>query len=206
MYIIGLTGGIASGKSSVAEFLKAKADAVIDADEIAKDVMAPGTDAYERLVEKFGTSIIGSNGRIDRPGLGNIVFSDRPSLEFLNGLTHPLIIKRIEETLQTMRQNPRGPKTLILRAPLLIEVGMTGMVDTVVLVVADERTKIDRLIKYRGLTEEKARDRIRSQLPDEQKFKFADHVVTNNGTKSDLQLEVDRLWRKIAESDIARNA
>lgn len=206
MFTIGLTGGIASGKSTVAGFLKSKAGDLIDADEVAKTIMEPGTDVYKRLLERFGPSTLDKNGLIDRPRLGDIVFSDRESLEFLNDLTHPIIIKQIEERLTSMRADPKGPKTVILRAPLLIEVGMTGMVDTVVLVVSDENIRIERLMKYRGMTEAKAKERLCAQLPDEEKLKFADHVIENNGSKEELRLKVDDLWRRVTEMDVLRNA
>lgn len=201
MFVIGLTGGIASGKSTVANILADKIPTIIDADEISKDVVAPGSDVFEQLVERFGSRVIKADGVIDRAKLGRLVFSDRDELRNLNDLTHPHIIKAIKDRLEELRRNPSSPRFVLLRVPLLIEVGLMGLADLVVVVVADEDVRVQRIVKHRNLSEAEARYRIEAQMPDEEKVKYADHVIENNGSLADLERQATDLWRQIVRRE-----
>lgn len=197
MFVIGLTGGMAAGKSTVADYLEDHTAEIIDADEISKEVIAPGTETYQELVKNFGQNILGDDGTIDRAKLGQIVFADRSKLERLNQLTHLPIVKKIQKQLENLASRLAPDDVVILRAPLLIEVGLVELVDAVVLVTASEDVRIERIKHQRGLSEEECQQRLKAQLPDSEKLKFADYVIENNGTLDELKEKVDMLWRQI---------
>lgn len=199
MFVIGLTGGMASGKSTVADYLKTHTAEIIDADEISKEVIAPGTETYQDLVKSFGQNILNDDGTIDRAKLGQIVFADRGKLERLNQLTHPPIVKRIRTELLDLAARLAPDDVVILRAPLLVEVGLVEMVDAVVLVTAPEGIRVERIKRQRGLSGEECGQRLRAQLPDSEKIKFADYVVENNGTLEELKEKVETLWKQVEE-------
>ncbi len=186
MFVIGITGGIASGKSTLTEFLKPSADAVIDADEIARDVVAPGTPAYNALVERFGESILEPGGTINRPELGRRVFSEAKNVEFINNLTHPLIADRIRSDLKKAAAEVPPEGLVLLRIPLMVEAGMADLADMVVVVMADRKTRILRLMERRGSTEKDAQRIIRAQVPDGERTKIADFVIVNDGSVENL--------------------
>ncbi len=186
MFVIGITGGIASGKSTLTEYLKPFADAIIDADEIAREVVAPGTPAYSALVERFGPSIRDADGTINRPELGKIVFSDTANVTFINGLTHPLIADRIRNDLERAAEEVPADGLVLLRIPLMVEAGMADLADLVVVVMADEKTRINRLVERRGSTEKDAKRVIRAQVPDTERVKIADFVIVNDGSLETL--------------------
>lgn len=199
MFVIGLTGGMAAGKSTVTRYLKPRVAEVIDADKVAKQLIAPGTDTYQRLVNTFGQGILGRDGAIDRGRLGRVVFADQHKLSELNRLTHPLIVRQIKRRLDDLDARLSSDDIVLITAPLLIEVGLTEMVDTVVLVTAPKDVRIRRIKNQRGLTEEESLQRLRAQLPDPEKLKHADHVIENDGTPDDLRQKVDRLWAEMQE-------
>ncbi len=186
MFVIGVTGGIASGKSTLTEYLKPSVDVIIDADEIAREVVAPGTPAYSALVERFGQSILGSDGTVDRPELGKIIFSDEANVAFINDLTHPLIAERIHEDLKRAAREVPESGLVLLRIPLMVEAGMADLADLVVVVVADEKTRINRLVERRGSTVEDAKRVIKAQMTDDERVKIADFVVINDGSLETL--------------------
>lgn len=205
MFVLGLTGGIASGKSTVARILADRIPVVIDADEVSREIMAPGGQVYDQLVGRFGTQILRGDAIIDRVHLGRLVFCDKDALQYLNALTHPPIIATIKERITALRDRPDSPEILLLRVPLLVEVGLTDVADYIVVVVADEDTRAERIVKYRGLSIEEARHRIAAQMPDAEKVKFADYVIDNNGTLNDLERQTEALWFKIKHLAMVHN-
>jgi dephospho-CoA kinase len=186
-----LTGGIASGKSTVARKLVERGAVLIDADEIARQVVEPGTPAWGKIVEHFGREILLSDGRIDRTSLAAVVFNDRTKLALLNEITHPEVMRRIADRMEELKD---GDDVVIVDVPLLAEVGADEMFESVVVVVAPETEQIERLRASRGMSEEEALARIASQFSAQQRTAIADWVITNDGSLEQLEREVDRLW------------
>jgi dephospho-CoA kinase len=194
--VIGLTGGIASGKSTVSMLLKQKGAAIIDADEIAKEIMQPGKPAWTEVVEHFGKGILREDGNIDRKKLAQIVFSDEKELETLNRITHPRIVEEIKRRLKSFRE--KNESVVVVDAALLLEIGLDLLVDEVWLVAVDEKTQIERLLfreKSMGFAE--ALERIRAQMPLEEKLKFAQRVIDNGGSIEETKRQVDRIWGEL---------
>ncbi len=187
MFVIGITGGIASGKSTLTEYLKPSAMAVVDADEIARDVLRPGTTAFNELVDHFGPAILDTDGTINRPVLGSRVFANQESIDFINRLTHPEIIRKIKEQLRYLASTLPPGGIILMRVPLLVETGLTDLADLCVVVTASEETRVDRLIKRRGSTALDARRVIAAQLSDSDRLKCADIVVKNDGSVDALK-------------------
>lgn len=196
MILVGLTGGIASGKSTVARFLEAKGALVIDADTIGHEVMAPGGPAFDRVVERFGEEILSSNGGIDRSKLGPIVFSDPQALADHTAITHPHIV---DEILRRIEASRAGDRVVVVDAALLVEGlakdrGKELGLDALVVVSTDVEEQIRRMIDERGMEKPAAKSRIGSQAPPEKKLAAADYVIDNRGSIDDLQKSVDVLW------------
>lgn len=188
MFLVGLTGGIAAGKSTVAErFVKHGAE-LVDADLIARDVTMPGTSTYREIVEHFGTGILDEDGFIDRAALGAIVFDDERERAVLNGITHPPILAEIADQLELL---VAFDGCVVLDVPLLVETDVGRRYDAVVVVAASEHTQLRRLVRDRGLSERQARQRIASQAPLEVKLARATHVIWNDGTLSELVERAD---------------
>lgn len=190
--IIGLTGGIASGKSYVAGILRELGAEIIDADEIYRGLIQPGAPLHEKIVSLWGTEVIASDGSIDRKRLGSIIFSSDEERKKLNALTHPLIIEAIKEQLG----NRRG-KIAVLMAPLLIEAGQQHLVDELWFVSLDEEKQITRLIERDNLTGDDARRRIHAQMSQEEKMKSAHYIIDNSGTPESTKTQVTDLWKKL---------
>lgn len=187
MFIIGITGGIASGKRALTGYLKREAAAIIDADEIARDVIAPGTPAFSALVERFGPSIVNSDGTINRPVLGGLTFEDARNVDFINRVTHPVIVKTIKDKLKDLAGTLAADDIVLLRVPLMAETGLNGDADLVITVSAREETRVARIVGSRGLSETAAKRIIAAQASDDQRAKIADIVVNNDGSLSDLE-------------------
>jgi len=197
--VIGLTGGIASGKSTVSNILRGKGAYIIDADEISKALVEPGKPAYKEIVEFFGKEILNEDGTIKRKKLGKIVFADTEKLSVLNSITHPKIIEEIEKKLKECRE--RDEKVVVIDAALLIELGLYKLADEVWLVVVDEKTQLERLLKRdRFLEPKEAKDRIRAQMPQEEKKKYATRIIDNTGDFSHLKEQIEKYWRELVES------
>lgn len=196
MRVIGLTGGIASGKSLVSRFLKELGAIIIDADQIARDIVKTGSPAWRQIVQEFGENVCEPDGSLNRKELGRIVFSDASKLDRLNRITHPYIISHIRRLLDVYRK--KFPDAIIvLDAPLLLEAGLEGMVDEVWVVYVDYQTQLERLMKRDGFNTEEAVRRISSQLPLDEKIKLADHVIDNRGDPEETFLQVRRLWNSL---------
>lgn len=191
MYLVGLTGGIASGKSTVARRFQEHGAVLIDADLIARDVVRPGTSGIEAIVDRFGPEILGSDGKLDREALGAIVFADEQARKDLESITHPLIGQVIAEQIASYRETDR---IVLVDVPLLVEGNLSNF-DCIVVVAADPALQIARLVETRGMTVEKARARIGAQAPLEEKLARADHVIWNEGSLDELMTRVDEVWQ-----------
>lgn len=191
---IGLTGGIASGKSTVAELFAARGVPVIDTDQIARDVVEPGQPPLERLVERFGTEILTPDGHLDRPKLREIVFSDPKARADLEALTHPAIGTAVE----TLSAAAGGPYQILV-IPLLVEKGLTGRVDRVLVVDCPEETQLERLQKRDGSTPEQARAMLNAQTSRPARLKAADDVIHNEADLTTLRAQVATLHQRYLE-------
>ncbi|MEZ5119282.1 MAG: dephospho-CoA kinase [Candidatus Nanopelagicales bacterium] len=190
---IGLTGGIGSGKSTVSAMLADLGAHVIDADTIAREVVAPGTDGLAALVEAFGPDILTSDGSLNRAALADRAFADESARARLNAITHPRIAARTAELMRKIPENA----VLVHDVPLLVEVGLQDAYDMVLVVDAPDDVRVRRLLE-RGLDEQDARARIAAQATREQRLAVADVVLDNSGSLGDLREQVERAWTTIA--------
>ena len=197
--LIGLTGGVATGKSLVTDELKRLGALVIDADIIAREVLRPGDAVYEAVLTEFGESILDDSNEIDRKKLGNMVFNDSEKLKMLNSLTHPEIIRRMKARVEALERGAPGA-LVVIDAPLLIEVGMHKDVDRVIVIYADNDRQIERLRTREGISVKEAITRISAQIPMEEKIKLADHIIDNSGTKEATIKAVQELYKELKTS------
>lgn len=196
MLKVGLTGGIACGKSTVAKMLVNKGALLIDADSLAREVVKPGMPAWKDIVEWLGESIVLKDRNLDRSKIARVVFDDEQARAKLNAIIHPRVIQLfIRKSSALEQKNP--DKIQVWEIPLLFEAGMQNLVDFIVVVASTEDKQISRLKQRDGLTWEEAQKRIRSQLPLEEKIKGADYVIYNNDTEALLQAQVDFLWKHL---------
>lgn len=195
MYRIGLTGGIASGKSTVAHMLQEIGLPVINLDVISRYIVMKGTPGYREVLAHFGQAILGADEEIDRKALGAIIFQDRAEREKLEAITHPLILARMEEMIAELAG--AGHRVVVVEVPLLIEVGMMDEFDEVWLVYVDEETQMKRLQARDLLDQAGALARLKAQLPLEAKKAYADKVIVNSGEIDDLKDQLERLWREL---------
>lgn len=195
MIVIGLTGGIASGKSTVAQMLSELGAVVIDADTVGHEAFSPNTEAWRKVVAAFGKGILGQNDEIDRGKLAQIVFHDPKALKKLNRIMHPLMHEIVRQRIEGLSR--KGVKVVVLEATLLIEAKWTDLVDQVWVTISPEATVINRLITQKGFTEEQARGRIKSQTPISERAKHADVVIENKFDLAELRRKVEELWRKL---------
>lgn len=188
--VIGLTGGIGVGKSTVARLLEQLGATVVDCDDLGRLVVEPGGRAYEPLVAHFGPDVVGADGRLDRPALASVVFNDEAALAQLNAITHPAI-----DTEITARIEAAGTPTVVLDMAVLVESDLgKGQYDEVLVVEAPLATRLERLRVDRGMAEADALARISSQASDEVRRRVADHVISNAGSLSELAATVEDYW------------
>ncbi|HUQ45410.1 MAG TPA: dephospho-CoA kinase [Gemmatimonadaceae bacterium] len=192
MLLIGLTGNIGSGKSTVAQLLSERGATIIDADVLARRAVELGTAAYASIVERWGTSILAADGLIDRTALRRIVFSEPQELEQLNTIVHPEVERMRAALVEQARQ--RGDRLVVCDIPLLFERRMTDSFDRIVLVDAPRPVRLERLVRERGLRETEAMDMIVAQMPAELKRARADFVIDNIGTLTQLDHRVTEVW------------
>jgi dephospho-CoA kinase len=197
--VIGLTGGIACGKTTIARILKRQGAIVIDADREAKRLIKPQSSAWQTLVKEFGTEILNPDQSINRRRLGNMVFGNQKLLAKLNGIIHPGVITEIAGKINRYKATGNWP-AIILDAPLLYEVGADTLVDVVWVVAVDSKTQIDRLINRDKMDYENAVKRINAQMPIEQKISRADAVINNTGTRRATREHVMNLWNQYVEN------
>lgn len=199
MRVIGLTGGIASGKSSVAVLLERLGGAVVDADRLAREVVEPGEEALASIVAEFGERVLNSDGTLNRAALGEIVFADAQARRKLEGITHPAIRRRAGERLERLRE--AGTEVAFYVAPLLYEAGLAERFDEVWVVYLDPQTQLERLMARDGLSREGALARIAAQMPMEEKRRLGQVVIDNSGTREELEAQVKRVWRDEIEKE-----
>jgi len=195
MYLIGLTGGIASGKSVVGKRLAELGAVHIDADLLARQVVEPGTPALVRIAEEFGPSVIAADGSLDRAALGAIIFTDADKRAALNAITHPAVWKATAELIARARAaDPHA--VVVYDVPLLVEAAADRPLkfDLVVVVHADPETRIARMIELRGMSREEATHRLNSQASDAERLAIADVVIDSNGTLEHTLQQADELW------------
>ena len=191
---IGLTGGIASGKSTVSDRLDSLGAKVIDADKVAHELMKPERKLWQKVVNTFGEDILQANKQIDRTKLGEMIFNDPQKKEKLDQITHPTIISEIKSRLQRLERNH---KIVIADIPLLIEVGMMDFFAEVWLVYVTFEIQIKRLMQRDNIGREAAVKKIESQMSLEEKRKYADRIIDNNGSKEELEEQVQELWEEV---------
>lgn len=193
MISIGLTGGLASGKSLVARIFKSLGCVLIDTDAIARDVVAPGTEGWQAVVKEFGPHILTGNNTLDRPKLAGIIFTDAGRRQILNSILHPLIISSVRQQLAEI--GDRDPDALVVvDVPLLIECGLQDDFDEVIVVWTPRETQINRLMERDGLPETEARQRLAAQLPLDQKRAYATFVVENDADQKKTEAQVRRIF------------
>src|SRR3954465_8054560 len=204
MLVVGLTGNIGSGKSTVAQMLSERGATIIDADVLARRAVEAGTAAYDRIVSRWGSEIVAPDGQLDRAALRRIVFADHEQLEELNQIVHPEV-ERLRGRLGGQARK-RGDRVVICDIPLLFERHMTDRVDQIILVDAHRAVRLERLVKDRGLRETEAMEMIAAQMPAELKRARADYVIDNDGTLTQLERKVQDVWIALTrESATPRN-
>ncbi|MFH9007241.1 dephospho-CoA kinase [Streptomyces afghaniensis] len=194
MLKVGLTGGIGAGKSEVSRLLVECGAVLIDADRIAREVVAPGTPGLAAVVEAFGEEVLAADGSLDRPRLGSIVFADAAKLATLNSIVHPLVGARSRE----LEEAAAADAVVVHDVPLLTENGLAPLYDVVIVVDASPETQLDRLVRLRGMTEEDARARMAAQATREQRREIADIVIDNDVPLADLERRVKDVWAELA--------
>lgn len=194
MLLVGLTGGIGSGKSTVARMLADRGAAVFDADELARRAVDPGTPGQVALAERFGPDVLTPDGSIDREELARRVFQDDEARRDLEAIVHPEVFRLLSEGLDPFRETDR---VAVFDAPLIVEAGFDEAVDVLVVVTARLDARISRIVAEGRLSEQEAQARIATQAPDEEKERLADFVIRNDGDLGDLEQAVEGVWREL---------
>ena len=191
---VGLTGGIGAGKSTVADMFSKLGAVVIRSDELARQVIEPNTPGFQKVLSRFGNQILQENGSIDRQKLAQIVFNDKNALKDLEDIIHPLVRSKTNELIDSQTQ-----ETIVVNeVPLLLEKNMNSLFDFLVIVVSNEKNRLNRLHK-RGIIEDEAKKRILLQVSDEQRKSAADFLISNDGTIDQLQADVAKVWQALLE-------
>ncbi len=196
MLKVGLSGGIGSGKSQVARGLAERGAVVIDADVLAREVVLPGSPGLAAVVAEFGADVLAPDGSLDRPRLGSMVFAEPERLAALNAIVHPLVAARTRELMAAAPADA----IVVHDVPLLVENGLAGAYDVVVIVDAAEETRLARLTTDRGMDPDDARARIAAQASRQQRLAVADVVVDNNGPLAALEPQLDALWARLTSA------
>lgn len=194
MLLVGLTGGIGSGKTTVARMLETRGAVVFDADLLARDAVEPGTPGYRQVVERFGPNVLAPGGGIDREALAAVVFADPAARRDLEAIVHPEIRRLFAESTEAYRDTDA---VVVFSAPLLVETGMHTAFEILVVVSAPVEQQIERLMRERAMSEPAIRERIAAQLPLEDKAEVADILIDNDGTLEELEGQVDRVWTQL---------
>ncbi len=203
MIVIGLTGGIASGKSTVARMLSELGAVVIDADKVGHEAFRPHTEASRKVVAAFGKVILGRKEEIDRSKLAQLVFDDPKALKRLNRIMHPLMHEIVRQKIEALRR--KGVEVVVLEATLLIEAKWTDLVDQVWVTITPEADVVNRLVSQKGFKEQQAKARIKSQTPVAQRAKKADVVIENDSDVNTLKRRVEGLWQQLRSQKNSRS-
>ena len=190
MLLVGLTGGIGSGKSTVSALLADKGAVIIDADAITRELQQPGTEVFEAIVDRFGREVVTSDGELDRPALAKVVFSDAPAKKDLEAIVHPAVGAEMIKRLQALAETDQ---VVIYDVPLLVEARRSGY-GAVIVVDVDPEIAVRRLVDQRGMDEADARARIANQASRQERAAVADRVIDNSGSLDDLRRQVDEVW------------
>lgn len=201
MLLVGLTGNIGSGKSTVAQMLSERGATIIDADVLARRAVELGTAAFEKIIAKWGAAVLGPDGHLDRAALRRVVFADHEQLEELNQIVHPEVERLRGRLVEQARK--RGDRLVVCDIPLLFERHMTDRFDRIILVDAHRGVRLERLVKDRGLSETEAMDMIAAQMPAELKRARADFIIENDGTLTQLERRVQDVWSSLTNDSSA---
>lgn len=196
--IVGLTGGIASGKSTVSEMIRDHEIRVLDADVIAREIVEPGEPALDEIRAAFGDAVLAEDGSLDRESLGDEIFDDPEARERLEAITHPRIARRMQEKAAAARE--AGANLVVYDAALIVENGLHQAFDSLIVVSASESTQLSRVQQRDGLSEKAARSRIDAQMPLDEKLRVADFIVDNDGSLEQTRRQVDRLCAFLREA------
>ena len=202
MLLVGLTGGIGSGKSTVARMLADRGAVVLDADVLAREALEPGTAGFDAVFARFGDAVRSPDGALDRARLAEIVFADDAARHDLEAIVHPQVRLRIGETVAA---HAESDAVVVVDSPLLIETGGHESFPVVVVVTAPEEARIAR-VRARGMTESDARARMAAQMPLEEKAAYADVLIDNGGSETELEAQIDRLWADLHERALSSQA
>jgi dephospho-CoA kinase len=194
MLLVGLTGGIGSGKSTVASMLESRGAVVFDADLFARHAIDPGTPGHPQVVEEFGPEVLTEEGEVDREALATMVFRDPEARRRLEAIVHPEVARQLREALVPYRDTKR---IVVYSVPLLVEAGLRSAFDVIVVVSASEEARVERLARDRGMSEDAARARILAQVSDPEREEVADFVIRNDGSLQDLEREVVMVWEAL---------
>jgi dephospho-CoA kinase len=195
MLLVGLTGGIGSGKSTAARMLQERGAVVFDADVLAREAVAPGTPGHRAVVERFGADVLAPGGELDREALASVVFADPAARRDLEAIVHPEVRRLFAEGTEAYRDTER---VVVLSAPLLVETGMHSAFDVLIVVSVPVEVQVQRLMRDRGMSEEAIRARIDAQAPLEDKAAVADILLDNEGSPDDLERQIGRIWNDLA--------
>jgi dephospho-CoA kinase len=199
MLLVGLTGNIASGKSTVSQMLSERGAKIIDADVLARRAVELGTPGYRRIVERWGDAVLAPDGHLDRAALRGIVFSNPEELEYLNAIVHPEVERMRDRLVREALE--RGDRIVVCDIPLLFERHLGENFDRIILVDAPRPLRLERLVKERGLREPEAMDMITAQMPAELKRARADIVIDNDGTLAKLERDVEAAWATLLQAE-----
>ena len=203
MLIVGLTGNVASGKSSVSQLFAARGATIIDADALARIAVEPGTPAHRAIAARWGTSVMRPDGALDRASLRHIVFSDPPELEALNAIVHPAIAQLRDQAIAAAEAH--GDRIVVCDIPLLFEKKLAADYDVVILVDAPKAVRLERLTTHRGVPHDDAVQMIAAQMPAELKRAHADYVIDNDSDQRALSRRVDEVWAALEAHTAARD-
>jgi dephospho-CoA kinase len=199
---LGLTGGLGSGKTRVAQTLQELGAAVVDADQLAREAVAPGTPGWRAVVEAFGGEYLCADGLLDRRKLSRLVFADEAARRRLEAIIHPVVRQLLRERVKALER--AGAPVVVLEVPLLFEAGFADEVDKVVVVAAPEEVRLRRALARDRLTAKETRQRLAAQLPLGEKVRRADYVIDNSGPWEETRRQVERLWEEISHEETPR--
>lgn len=201
MVIVGLTGNIGSGKSTVSRRLVQLGAQVIDTDRVARDAVAPGTEGLARIISEFGTGVLNEKGELDRAVMASIVFKNTEARARLEGIIHPEVIKVVDRSISEYREGRRSAPALVIEVPLLIESGMHRMVEEIWVVTTDPESQVKRVMARSGLSREDVLKRIKAQMSQEEKCRYAHRIIDNSGPLENTHRQVDSIWNQITRED-----